>query len=59
MDERPYLSALPAAKLLPAVVRELQRMGVESGGRDLAPLIDAVKTRSRTILQVAERVAVR
>ena len=54
-----YLSALPAAKLLPAVVRELQRMGVDPGGRDLAPLIDAVKTRSRTILQVAERVAVR
>jgi glutamyl-tRNA synthetase len=34
-------------------------MGVDPAGRDLAPLIDAVKTRSRTILDVAERVAVR
>jgi len=54
-----YLSALPAAELLPAVVRELERMGVAAQGRDLAPLVDAVKTRSRTILQVAEQVAVR
>ncbi len=29
------------------------------GGRDLRPLIDSVKSRSRTILHVAERVAVR
>jgi glutamyl-tRNA synthetase len=41
------------------VRRELERLGVDVGSRDLAPLIDAVKTRSRTILQVAERVAVR
>jgi glutamyl-tRNA synthetase len=34
-------------------------MGVEWGGRDLRPLIDSVKARSRTILQVADRVAVR
>jgi glutamyl-tRNA synthetase len=34
-------------------------MGVDAGGRDLVPLIDAVKTRSRTILHVAEQVAVR
>jgi glutamyl-tRNA synthetase len=54
-----YLSALPAAELLPAVRRELARMGVDAGGRDLVPLIDAVKTRSRTILHVAEQVAVR
>jgi len=54
-----YLSALPAAELLPAVRRELERMGVDAGGRDLVPLIDAVKTRSRTILHVAEQVAVR
>ena len=54
-----YLSALPAADLLPDVRRELDRLGVDADGRDLAPLIDAVKTRSRTILQVAERVAVR
>jgi glutamyl-tRNA synthetase len=54
-----YLSALPAAELLPAVRRELERMGVDAGARDLVPLIDAVKTRSRTILHVAEQVAVR
>jgi hypothetical protein len=28
-------------------------MGVEPGSRDLAPLIDSVKTRSRTILDIA------
>jgi glutamyl-tRNA synthetase len=54
-----YLSVLPAAELLPAVRRELGRMGVDDRGRDLEPLIDAVKSRSRTILDVAERVAVR
>jgi glutamyl-tRNA synthetase len=54
-----YLSALPAADLLEPVRRELQRMGVADGGRPLAPLIDAVKARSRTILHVAEQVAVR
>jgi glutamyl-tRNA synthetase len=54
-----YLSALPAADLVPAVQRELARMGVDPAGRDLRPLIDSVKARSRTILQTAERVAVR
>ena len=54
-----YLSALPAPELLPAVLRELERMGVSAGARDLTPLIDAVKIRSRTILHVAEQVAVR
>jgi glutamyl-tRNA synthetase len=54
-----YLSALPAAELLPAVRRELERTGMDAGGRNLVPLIDAVKTRSRTILHVAEQVAVR
>jgi glutamyl-tRNA synthetase len=54
-----YLSALPASELLPAVLRELERMGVSAGARDLTPLIEAVKTRSRTILHVAEQVAVR
>jgi glutamyl-tRNA synthetase len=54
-----YLSALPAAELLPPVRRELERMGVDAGGRDIVPLIDAVKTRSRTILHVAEQVVVR
>ena len=34
-------------------------MGVAVGDADLVPLIDAVKGRARTILQIAERVAVR
>jgi glutamyl-tRNA synthetase len=54
-----YLSALPGDELVPAVMRELARMGVPAEGRELAPVIDAVKSRSRTILQIAERVAVR
>jgi glutamyl-tRNA synthetase len=54
-----YLSALPADDLLPAVRRRLAQIGVSDGGRDLRPIIDAVKARSRTILQVADRVAVR
>ena len=54
-----YLSALPADELLLPVRRRLEQMGVSDGGRDLRPLIDSVKTRSRTILHVADRVAVR
>ena len=54
-----YLSASPALELLPAVRRELERMGVPLDERDVAPLIDAVKARSRTLLHVAEQVAVR
>jgi glutamyl-tRNA synthetase len=54
-----YLSALPADELLAPVRRQLERMGVATGGRDLRPLIEAVKARSRTILHVAEQVAVR
>ena len=54
-----YLSATPAAELLPAVERELARLGLRWNGRDLRPLIDAAKTRARTIVQLAERVGVR
>jgi glutamyl-tRNA synthetase len=54
-----YLSALPADELLAPVERQLERMGVSAAGRNLRPLIDAVKARSRTILHVAEQVAVR
>jgi glutamyl-tRNA synthetase len=54
-----YLSALPSEELLEPVRRRLDQMGVPTGARDLRPLIDAVKGRSRTILQVADRVAVR
>ena len=54
-----YLSALAAEELVAPVRRRLEQMGVSDDGRDLRPLIDAVKARSRTILQVADRVAVR
>ncbi len=54
-----YLSAMDSAELLPAVRRQLDRMGVKTGERNLSPVIDAVKTRSRTVLHVAEQVAVR
>ena len=53
-----YLSALPAAELLQPVRRQLARMGVDGSG-DIAAMIDAVKARSRTIVHVAEQVAVR
>ena len=54
-----YLSATPAAELLPAVERQLGILGVDPVGRALEPIIDGVKARSRTILQLAEQVAVR
>jgi glutamyl-tRNA synthetase len=54
-----YLSALPADELLGPVRRRLAQLGVPDGGRDLRPLIDVVKSRARTILELAERVAVR
>ena len=54
-----YLSQLSAEDLLAPTERELERMGVVAAGRDLRPLIDSVKARSRTILNIAEQVAVR
>jgi glutamyl-tRNA synthetase len=54
-----YLSALPATELLEPVRRELARAGVNLNGRTLEPLIDSVKARSRTILDIASQVAVR
>jgi glutamyl-tRNA synthetase len=54
-----YLSATPASELLDPVRRQLDRLGADPAGRDLPPLIDAVKARSRTITQLAEQVAVR
>ena len=54
-----YLSALPADELLEPVRRQLDSHGRGRRGRDLRPLIDSVKARSRTILHVAEQVAVR
>jgi glutamyl-tRNA synthetase len=53
-----YLSMLPVEVLVEPVLRQLDRMGV-AVGRDIKPLIDSVKARSRTILHVAEQVAVR
>jgi glutamyl-tRNA synthetase len=54
-----YLSALPAAELVEPVRRQLNRLGVPLNGVRLEPLIDAVKARSRTVLQLADQVAVR
>ncbi len=54
-----YLSATPASELLPAVKRQLAILGVDPAGRALEPIVDGVKARSRTILQLAEQVAVR
>jgi len=54
-----YLSALDAELLRVPVERQLRILGVNAEGRDLLALIDAVKTRSRTIVHVAEQVAVR
>ncbi|MGE0443477.1 MAG: glutamate--tRNA ligase family protein, partial [Gemmatimonadales bacterium] len=54
-----YLSARPAPELEPDVRRHLADLGVGPGARDLGPLIDAVKSRARTLLQLAERVAIR
>ncbi len=53
-----YLSALPVEELVEPVRRQLIRLGVDDD-RDLRPLIESVKARSRTILHVADQVAVR
>src|SRR5215217_9053308 len=53
-----YLSALPAEELEQPVRRQLEQMGV-AVNQDLPPIIDSVKARSRTIINVAEQVAVR
>ena len=54
-----YLSALSADELLPEVTRELTAMGIGAAGRDLRPVIDAVKARSRLITDIAKQAAVR
>ncbi len=55
-----YLSRMPGEALAAPVARELERMGVHFGGVHLLPpYIDAVKSRARTILEIAERVAIR
>ena len=54
-----YLSALSAADLRDPVLRQLERMGATVATARLDSLIDAVKARSRTVIQLAEQVAVR
>src|SRR5262249_59584668 len=55
-----YLSALPTGELLGPVARELDRLNVHYGaGEILAPYIEAVKARSRTLVDVARQVAIR
>ncbi|MEO8448756.1 MAG: glutamate--tRNA ligase, partial [Gemmatimonadota bacterium] len=54
-----YLSAMTAVELSGPLERELARMGVDTSGRALAPIVEGVKSRARTVLQLAERVAVR
>jgi glutamyl-tRNA synthetase len=54
-----YLSQQPAAELAGPVRRHLDELGVALGDRPLEPLIDAVKARSRTLLDIANQVAVR
>jgi glutamyl-tRNA synthetase len=53
-----YLSLVPVEELVEPVRRQLTLMNVRTGA-DLRPLINSVKARSRTILHVAEQVAVR
>ena len=53
-----YLSALPASELLEPVRHQLALLQVATA-RDLLPLIDAVKTRSRTMTDIAGQIAVR
>ena len=53
-----FLSLLPVEELVEPVLRQLGLMGV-AVIKDIKPLIDSVKARSRTILHVAEQVAVR
>jgi len=54
-----YLTSRSAADLEPITRRELARLAVDPGSRDLLPLIGAVQGRARTTLQLAERVALR
>ncbi|HKV71917.1 MAG TPA: glutamate--tRNA ligase [Gemmatimonadales bacterium] len=54
-----YLSALPAAELVPLVMPHLEKLGATGAPDAIARAIGAVKTRSRTILDVAKQTAVR
>src|SRR6266540_1681147 len=54
-----YLSAKSADELLPLVQPELAKLGINGNHDALLKAITAVKTRSRTTLDVARQVAVR
>ncbi len=54
-----YLSAKSAEELYPLVKPELAKLGPNGNKDDVLKVITAVKTRSRTILDVARQVAVR
>jgi len=54
-----YLTAKTAEELYPLVEPELARLGLNGGKNGVLSAITAVKTRSRTTLDVARQVAVR
>jgi glutamyl-tRNA synthetase len=54
-----YLSAAGAEALLPVVAPQLATLGVDGDREALLRAIGAVKTRSRTTLEIARQVAVR
>ncbi|HEX4633746.1 MAG TPA: glutamate--tRNA ligase family protein, partial [Gemmatimonadales bacterium] len=54
-----YLSALPAIDLLPLVMPQLEQLGATGTPEAILRAIGAVKTRSRTTLDVAKQAAVR
>lgn len=54
-----YLSLVPVDDLVAPVRRLLDAMGVPADDHELRPYINSVKARSRTLLDVAQQVAVR
>jgi glutamyl-tRNA synthetase len=54
-----YIAMMPGSELEGPVRRELDRLGVVLQGRDLLAIIDAVKARSRTVLDIARQAQVR
>src|SRR5690349_7162456 len=54
-----YLSALSADVIYPLVQPELAKLGITDGDEAVRRAIGAVKTRSRTMLDVVKQVAVR
>jgi glutamyl-tRNA synthetase len=54
-----YLSASPADELYPLVAPQLEQLGVAAARERVLAAITAVKTRSRTTMDVARQVAVR